>query len=434
MEPVRSEETKRRIREAMAATRSRRLLQTCRVFELKVSRRHNPKEVFESMSQYFREAKWVVNDMVALARSGGADGFFGYKYLEHKSVVHYDRDGNAVTDALSLPSVMHRSLVNQKKTDVKNLSKSKKKGRKVGQLKFKSSVHCLPIITGYAKIISGNRITIPGFRKLHVHGLNQLDKFETFEIADARLVRRASGFFVMLTVMLPKETRKPTRRSVGVDFGIKTTITTSDNETYDCKVRETESLKYLSRMYNRHKRTKDSRRRWNCRRQLAREYGHVANARKDICNKIYHDLVSKYDVIYFQDEQVSNWHHGWFGRQVQQSCMGALKARLKSLVPSGRAYMLDKWVPTTKMCPKCGILNAVGLEERTYTCGCGYSKPRDWHSACNILTFGSTKRAECMEHASAEETVSTAVELGSTAASGLLRSENKKPPALQGGA
>ena len=72
------------------------------------------------------------------------------------------------------------------------------------------------------------------------------------------------------------------------------------------------------------------------------------------------------------------------------------------LVKVDRAFVLSKWLPTTKMCPVCGAVNQIGLGERTYHCDCGYTKPRDWHSACNVLLFGTTKRAECVEHASAE--------------------------------
>ena len=223
--------------------------------------------------------------------------------------------------------------------------------------------------------------------------------------------------------MLPKSSRKPTNREVGLDFGIKDSVTTSNGDKYNCKVQESEYLKYLSKMLNRHKKEKDSKRRWNCRKQLAREHEHVANIRKDICNKIYHDLVSNYDVIYIQDEQIKNWHQTWFGKQVQHSCMGTLKQRIKMLVKADRAFVLSKWLPTTKMCPACGAVNQIGLDERTYHCDCGYTKPRDWHSACNVLLFGTTKRAECVEHASAE--VATSMLPSSTGVAQVAPSKRK---------
>ena len=128
METVRSEDTKARIRESISETRVRRQTQVCRVFELKVSVRHNPKDVFTKLAQCFKEAKWVVNDMLSLSNKSEDNSLFDYKYTEHKDVVHYDKDKKPITDTISLPSVLHRATVAQKRTDIVNLAKAKKKG------------------------------------------------------------------------------------------------------------------------------------------------------------------------------------------------------------------------------------------------------------------------------------------------------------------
>lgn len=406
MEPIRSDETKARIRASMSATKARRQTQICRVFELKVSVRHNPKETFQKLAQCFKEAKWVINDMLSLSKDNPDNSMFDYKYTEHKDVVHYDKDRNPITDTVTLPSVLHRATVAQKKTDIVNLAKAKKKGIKVGALKFKSQVNCLPIITGFTQILDGCRITIPGFRKLRVHGLDQLHQFEKFELADAKLIRKASGYYVKISVMLPKERRIPTNRNVGLDFGIKDSITTSYGDKYKCNVRETDRLKFLSRKLNRRgkkKNEKGSKLYYRCRRQLRREYEHIANIRKDMANKIYHRLVTDYDVIYFQDEQIKNWQKGLFGKQVQSSCLGSLKQRLVALEACGRSFKISKWEPTTKLCPQCGARNILSLSDRIYKCDCGYEMDRDIHSARVVLMIGSSKRAECLEQASPEQ-------------------------------
>ena len=120
MELIRSEDTKARIKASMAETHARRKSQICRVFELKVSIRHNPKSVFEKLSNCFKEAKWVINDMLSLSKDNHDNSMFDYKYTEHKDVVHYDKDKNPVTSPITLPSVLHRATVAQKKTDIIN--------------------------------------------------------------------------------------------------------------------------------------------------------------------------------------------------------------------------------------------------------------------------------------------------------------------------
>lgn len=233
MEQVRSEDTKAKIRASMSATKAKRKTQVCRVFELKVSVRHNPKEVFQKLANCFKEAKWVINDMLSKSKDSS---MFDYKYTEHKEVTHFDKERNEVVSTITLPSVLHRATVAQKLTDICNLAKARQSGRKIGALKYKRQVNCIPIITGFTKIIDGCRITIPGFRKLRVHGINQLHQFEEFEIVDAKLIRRASGYYVKISIMLPKSSRKPTNREVGLDFGIKDSITTSFGDKYNCNV------------------------------------------------------------------------------------------------------------------------------------------------------------------------------------------------------
>ncbi|MBR4407461.1 MAG: transposase [Clostridia bacterium] len=405
MELVRSNHTKAKIRESLSETRARRHTQVCRVFELKVSIRHNPKDVFTKLAQCFKEAKWVINDMLSFSKKSEDTSLFDYKYTEHKTVIHYDKDKNPVESPITLPSVLHRATVAQKRADLANLTKSKKKGFKVGALKFKSEVNCIPIITGYTQILDGCRITIPGFRRLRVHGLNQLQQFEKFEIADAKLVRKASGYYVKVSVMLPKSKRIPTNKQVGLDFGIKDSITTSYGDKYKCDVRETDYLKFLSRKLNKRgvgKNEKKSKRYYKCMRQLRREYEKLANKRKDIANKIYHKLTTDYDVIYFQDEQIKSWQKGLFGKQVQSSCLGSLKQRLVALEASGRSFKISKWEPTTNLCPVCGSINHPTLADRTYKCSCGYTLDRDTHSARVVLMIGSSKRAERLEQTSVE--------------------------------
>ena len=50
--------------------------------------------------------------------------------------------------------------------------------------------------------------------------------------------------------------------------------------------------------------------------------------------------------------------------------------------------MVDKFFPSTKLCPECGTINNPSLSDRIYNCDCGYCLDRDVHSARNILFEG----------------------------------------------
>lgn len=402
-----SEERKQQIKESLIATRERRKTQVIKVIELKVNCHHTSKETFNRMHECFKQAKWVTNDMIA------SDDIMKYYYKEHKEVQRNDKDGNFIKESIDIPVLLHRGIIQQVKTNICNLSKAKNKGVRIGRLRFKSEVNSIPIITGGIKIKDKTHITIPEFTNLKVYGLDQLDKYPKYEIADGKFVRRPSGFYVMVSVCIDKDYRQSyTNRVVGLDFGIKDNITTSDGEKFNCNVRESEQLKYLQKQL--HRKQKGSKRYYKLRNQIQREYEHLSNKKNDESNKLLSYLFKTYDLIYYQDEQISEWRKVKkskkgrmtfsFGKHVQISYLGRVKAKL-SLSPKG--YMISKWIPTTKYCPQCGRLNAIGLDERVYRCSCGYEQDRDMHSAKNMVLFGSTHRAECLEQASAESLTST---------------------------
>ena len=73
--------------------------------------------------------------------------------------------------------------------------------------------------------------------------------------------------------------------------------------------------------------------------------------------------------------------------------MGLVKSKLKQLP---QTIVLDKWIPTTKLCPKCQTINKhITLEDRIFKCGCGYEFDRDIHSAKNMLAIKNLVFKSC---------------------------------------
>ena len=165
----------------------------------------------------------------------------------------------------------------------------------------------IPLRNDAIKIKSSKIISIPYFKNLIVYGLEQFINIPNFEVANANLIRKSSGFYIKVTVFIPKSNfnRKETNKSVGLDFGIKTAITTSDGEKFDCNKQETDKLKFLQKQL--HKKTKGSKRYYKLLSQIRKEYEHISNQKDDVANKIVVHLLKENDVIYFQDEQISKW-------------------------------------------------------------------------------------------------------------------------------
>lgn len=137
------------------------------------------------------------------------------------------------------------------------------------------------------------------------------------ELANANIVKKADGYYLKVTCFINKENfkekQKKNGKEIGLDFGIKTSLTTSEGEKIDVYVRESDRLKKLQRELFR--RVKGSNNRYKTINRIQREYLKLSNRKKDKANKITHKLKA-YDCIVMQDEQISNWHKGWFGKQV----------------------------------------------------------------------------------------------------------------------
>ncbi len=96
--------------------------------------------------------------------------------------------------------------------------------------------------------------------------------------------------------------------------------------------------------------------------------------------QIVHELL-EHERVYMQDENISEWHKGLFGRTVQHSVLGLVKAKL---IKHERVIVLSSRELTTKYCPVCGKLKKdITLADRVYECSCGYREDRDIHAAKN---------------------------------------------------
>ena len=57
----------------------------------------------------------------------------------------------------------------------------------------------------------------------------------------------------------------------------------------------------------------------------------------------------------------------------------------------GHLIKIDKWFPSTKLCSNCGSKQDLELSDRIYICNnCGLEIDRDYNSALNLKTVGTT--------------------------------------------
>lgn len=371
-------ETKnKQIAQTLKATREKRKAQDCFVRKIKIQESSLKKIQKEALKMQFVEAKWIQNEAIA------SEDIFNYK--PSKIVKRKDKDGNVIQTELSfLGSQAKQSVIEELKSNIKTLSTLKKKGKKVGKIRFKSEVNSINLKQfGTTYSFKNKKLKIqnvPGY--IRVNGLNQIltrNGELKYELANAKLINTPNGYYLCLTCFKPKERRKTTKDTIGIDMGVSTHITLSDGTKINASVRESERLKKLQRKFS--KQTKGSKRRYKNLVLIKKEYQKMTNKKIDLANKICHGIL-QYENIYMQDENLSSWKIR-FGKQIHHSVLGRVKARLIK-----DAIVLSKWKPTTKMCNDCGTLNDIKLSERTYKCKCGYKNDRDIHAAQNMIKIG----------------------------------------------
>ena len=209
------------------------------------------------------------------------------------------------------------------------------------------------------------------------------------EFANARLLNLPDGYYLDITTYTNKggEERKY-KPEIGLDMGIKTTLTTSEGKKYQVLIEESERLKKCQRLIARRK--KGSSNRYKAVKLLRREYQKLYSRKLDAANKIVHELL-EHERVYMQDENLKGWHKGLFGRTVQHSVLGLIKRRL---MMNERVTVLPSKAPTTKYCPQCGKLKKdITLADRVYICSCGYTEDRDIHAAQNMILL--SKKNTC---------------------------------------
>lgn len=373
-----------RIRQSMIETKLKRSLQRCLIYQLKINTSKISKKNLEKLKFLFVQCKWLYNYLL-----NEETDIFKFD-TKTRDIYIYDKDKNKISKTIDIPSKIIQSVHGGLKQNIQSLNHRKQKGYKIGKLKFKSEYNSIDLSQyNNTHAIKNGKFRICGFKNLFkVHGLNQIKP--EYEIANAKLVYKPSGYYIKLTCfenLTNKRIQKPIKE-VGLDFGIKTNITTSDNEKFDICIEESERLKGLQRKFARQ--TKGSNNRYKTLKKIKLEYEKLSNKKKDKCNKLVNYLCTNYSTIYMQDEMIAGWHKGLFGKQVQHSCLGQVKSKIMC---QPIVKVIDKSYPTTKLCYNCGTLHKdITLNDRTFICpSCGFQEERDLKAAKTILFIGQCK-------------------------------------------
>ena len=373
----------------------------CRTYTCKIHEKSLSKKQKEAIERMFVEAKWLKNYILGWSGFFSEDeeykkshNIFKFDAQKCKTITHKDKDMNDVEVELTLHTMIKAQIKSDICSNIKTVHTLKAKGlqKNGGALHFIKECNCIPLKKyGFThRIASSKRVIVAGTGRkgVIVSGLDQFISIPDIEICNARLIRRADGLFIQFVTYQPKNRiRKTNGKTLGIDFGCSTSFTTSEGEKIDVKIQESERLKKAMTRMNR--RMKKGSKNWQRQLKIVRkEYQKITNKKNDITNKLIAKW-SEYDTIVIQDEQLSNWQKNKHGKAVQHSILGRVKSKLMSME---NVVYLNRNVPTTKMCTKCGVWHdELKVWDRQFICDCGVNMDRDVHAAQNMIWFYENK-------------------------------------------
>lgn len=362
-------------------TVQRHTQQTCKVFECKADFSHLSTASVKHLTSLFVEAKWFYNYCLGFDNIDQAD-------TTAKQVPVKTQKGFEDRNLSVLSSQMKQAIKTRLFGSLSSLKSRKANGYKVGRLKFKSRLHSIPLkqfgVT-YDIDFDKQRIRLQGLKQwVRVRGLRQIPK--EAEIANATLVKKASGYYFLVTTFVDKVEKQVPEASIGIDFGCQTPLTLSNGTKVEFSVPVPRQIKQLDHRIARQDKSRNKQRNYFKRE---RQYEKLTNKKKDIRHKIVSAITKCFKYVCFQDESIHAWHAGNHGKKIQATSIGGIMSDLKR--KSHTPIEVSKWFPSTQLCPACGALNKLGLGERTYRCDCGYVADRDWKSSFCIETEGMKK-------------------------------------------
>ncbi len=207
---------------------------------------------------------------------------------------------------------------------------------------------------------------------------------EGFEIKQARIVKRASGYFVMLS--LQADVTIPSAlihgHPVGVDVGLESFFATSDGELvprpkfFKSMHRQ---LELLQRRLKRKKLGSNNRRKLN--QKIARVHERISDTRKDFHFKSAHHLCDQAGMVFVEDLDFRIMAKGMLGKHTLDAGFGQFLNQILPWVCWKREVHFGKVNPngTSQTCPNCEAhTGKKELSERVHHCPeCGYTTNRD---------------------------------------------------------
>lgn len=281
-------------------------------------------------------------------------------------------------------------------SNLSGLSKSKKKGNKVGRLRFKGKRWFKTFVinqSGY-KLIQTNK----HYDKLKISKIGEIN-IRTHRKIEGKIkgiiIKRKVDSWVAHIITDAEYTINKGKQEIGIDVGVLNFLHTSNNETIENPLYMNKELDKLKNSHRKISKTKKSskNRRKQC-KKLEKIWENINHKKKDFFHKVTTYLVNNSKFIAVEKlnikEMTSNKKNKYYNhRNILDSSWGRFLQMLKLKADSaGVEYVEVNPKNTSKMCSRCGKIKDMPTSIRNYSCSCGLSIDRDRNASINILAKG----------------------------------------------
>lgn len=217
---------------------------------------------------------------------------------------------------------------------------------------------------------------------------------DLFEVKQARIVRKASGYFVVLS--LQADVAIPATMShghpVGIDVGLEYFLSTSDGEQVKRPRFFNDLHRKLKLLQRRLKNKQKGSANWlKLQKKIARIHQRIADTRKDWHFKLAHHLCDNTGMVFVEDLDFRIMAKGMLGKHTLDAGLGQFANQILPWVCFKRDVFYGKVDArrTSQECPDCGAEVKKDLSTRIHHChNCGSIKPRDVAAAQVIAARG----------------------------------------------
>lgn len=191
-----------------------------------------------------------------------------------------------------------------------------------------------------------------------------------------------------------QEENQNKKELVGIDLGLKTFATQSDNlvsKFPKAKILKLEErIKRLQKILS--KKDKGSKNYERVRIKLNKTYKKITNIKTDFLHKYTTWLVENYKIIKIEDLNIDGMKRNRrFAKAISRVNFHEFRRQLsyKSKFKNSNLIIIDRFYPSSKICSCCGFKkDKLKLSERTYFCSnCRESIDRDLNAAINIANY-----------------------------------------------